>query len=310
METVRKSAFVVQALPAETAGAAGKAEKEGRAAKAAKAAKAQAASRSAPLIHDEEAAARRRARVIGWGRFAVAVLLFVVWEVFTRLGWLDPYYWSSPSVILQTTWVQLTAGTLLSDIVYTSGSTVLGFVFGTLLGALLGLSFWWSKSYAGISEPYLIVLNAMPKLALAPVLVILLGIGFFSKVALAFSMTVVVAALSAYSGVKSVDPDMEKLMYSLGAKRMQVFTKVVIPWSMPWIISSLRINIALALAGAIVGEFIASSQGVGRMIMYAGTILDINLVWVGVVVLSVLSMVMYWGVVLLEKGLSKGLGVR
>ena len=180
-------------------------------------------------------------------------------------------------------------------------------MFGTFLGALLGLSFWWSKSYAGISEPYLIILNAMPKLALAPVLVILLGIGFFSKVALAFSMTVVVSALSAYSGVKSVDPDMEKLMYSLGAKRHQVFTKVVVPWSMPWIISSLRINIALALAGAIVGEFIASSQGVGRMIMYAGTILDINLVWVGVVVLSLLSMVMYWGVVVLEKWLSKGL---
>ncbi|MBW7461284.1 ABC transporter permease subunit, partial [Paenibacillus sepulcri] len=85
-----------------------------------------------------------------------------------------------------------------------------------------------------------------------------------------------------------------------------VFTKVVVPWSMPWIISSLRINIALALAGAIVGEFIASSQGVGRMIMYAGTILDIDLVWVGVVVLSILSMVMYWGVVALEKWLSKG----
>jgi len=151
------------------------------------------------------------------------------------------------------------------------------------------------------------VLNAMPKLALAPVLVILLGIGFFSKVALAFSLTVIVSALSAYSGVKSVDPDMEKLMYSLGAKRHQVFAKVVIPWSMPWIISSLRINIALALAGAIVGEFIASQQGIGRMILYAGTILDINLVWVGVVVLSVLSMVMYWGVVVLENWLSKGL---
>lgn len=96
-------------------------------------------------------------------------------------------------------------------------------------------------------------------------------------------------------------------MYSLGAKRRQVFTKVVIPWSMPWIISSLRINIALALAGAIVGEFIASSHGVGRMIMFAGTILNVDLVWVGVVVLSLLSMLMYWGVVVLEKWLSKSI---
>lgn len=290
METARKEAFIVHAMtPAESAAGSSKRPEV------------------VPYILDEEGLERRRSRRIVWGRAAVAVLVFLVWEVFTRIGLLDSYYWSSPSAILRTTWTQITEGTLLRDITYTSGSTILGFVFGTFLGALLGLSFWWSKSYAGISEPYLIILNAMPKLALAPVLVILLGIGFFSKVALAFSMTVVVSALSAYSGVKSVDPDMEKLMYSLGAKRHQVFTKVVVPWSMPWIISSLRINIALALAGAIVGEFIASSQGVGRMIMYAGTILDINLVWVGVVVLSLLSMVMYWGVVVLEKWLSKGL---
>ncbi|AWB45489.1 ABC transporter permease [Paenibacillus sp. CAA11] len=291
METARNEAFVIHTIKApEPVPAAAVKRPE-----------------SVPVIQDEEAIARTRSRRIGWGRFLVAVMIFVIWEVFTRMGLLDSYYWSSPSAILRTTWIQITEGALLGDIAYTSGATLIGFIFGTALGALLGLSFWWSKSYAGISEPYLIILNALPKLALAPVLVILLGIGFFSKVALAFSMTVVVSALSAYSGVKSVDPDMEKLMYSLGAKKWQVFAKVVVPWSMPWIISSLRINIALALAGAIVGEFIASSQGVGRMIMYAGTILDINLVWVGVVVLSALSMVMYWGVVLLERWMSKGL---
>jgi NitT/TauT family transport system permease protein len=260
----------------------------------------------APIIQDEESVERKNRQLVMLGRMLITIFVVVVWEGFTRIGWLDSYYWSSPSVIAQTAWLQLTQHDLLSDLLYTSGSTIIGFVAGTFLGALLGLSFWWSRRYALISEPFLIVLNAMPKLALAPVIVILLGIGFFSKVALAFALTVIVAALSAYSGVKSVDPDMEKLMYSLGAKRHQVFTKVVVPWSMPWIISSLRINIALALAGAIVGEFIASSKGVGRMIVYAGTILDLDLVWVGVVVLSLLSMIMYWGVVALENWLSKG----
>ncbi|MNC34789.1 putative aliphatic sulfonates transport permease protein SsuC [compost metagenome] len=263
-----------------------------------------------PVIVDEEGARRRTQRIVGIGRLTVALLIVLCWELFTRIGWMDSYYWSSPVRILSTTWTQMTQGTLLEDIGYTSSSTILGFIGGTLIGSLLGLSFWWSRRFAGISEPFLILLNAMPKLALAPVLVILLGIGFFSKVALAFAMTVVVAALSAHSGVQSVDKDMEKLMYSLGAKRHQVFTKVVIPWAMPWMISSLRINIALSLAGAIVGEFIASSHGIGRMVIYAGTILDINLVWVGVVVLSALSMVMYAGVVLLEKWLSKGYGMK
>jgi NitT/TauT family transport system permease protein len=260
-----------------------------------------------PVIQDEEMLEIKSQRNVLLGRILITLLIVVVWEGFTRIGWLDSYFWSSPTAIAKTAWIQATQKNLLSDMLFTSGSTIIGFIAGTLLGAALGLSFWWSRQYALISEPFLIILNAMPKLALAPIIVILLGIGFFSKVALAFALTVIVAALSAYSGVKSVDPDMEKLMFSLGAKKHQVFTKVVVPWSMPWIISSLRINIALALAGAIVGEFIASSHGVGRMIMYAGTILDINLVWVGVVVLSILSIVMYCGVIVLEKWLSKGL---
>jgi NitT/TauT family transport system permease protein len=257
------------------------------------------------VVQDSEWLEKQRARKIAIGRILVAILIFAGWEGFTRIGLLDAYFWSNPSTIAKTAWTALVEGELLHDVLYTSGSTIFGFVLGTVGGALLGLTFWWSRSYADISEPFLVILNAMPKLALAPVIVILFGIGFFSKVALAFAMTVVVAALSAYSGVKSVDPDMEKLMYSLGAKKRQVFTKVVIPWAMPWIISSLRINIALALAGAIVGEFISSRHGVGRMILYAGTILDIDLVWVGVIVLSILSMAMYGGVVLLEKRLLK-----
>lgn len=266
---------------------------------------ARAKTRGAP--YDERENVRRRKRRIRIGRAVVGLILIAGWELFSRIGLLDPYYWSSPSAIVKTTVEQIMGGTLLRDILYTSGSTIIGFVAGTMLGSALGLSFWWSKTYAQVSEPYIILFNALPKLALGPVLIIMFGIGFASKVALAFFMTVVASALSAFSGVKSVDPAMETLMYSLGAKRRQVFAKVVVPWSMPWIISCLRINIALALAGSIVGEFIASDKGVGRMIIYAGTILDINLVWVGVFVLSILSMLMYWGVVLLEKWLSKRL---
>ena len=152
-----------------------------------------------------------------------------------------------------------------------------------------------------VAEPWLIVLNALPKLALAPVLVIWFGIGFSSKVVLAFLMTVVVSAMSAYGGVQSVDPALETLMVSLGARRRQIFTQLIIPTAMPSVITGLRVNIALAMAGSIVGEFIASDRGLGRMIVYAGTTFDLKLVWVGVVVLSIVSVMMYAGVVLLEK---------
>ena len=243
--------------------------------------------------------------IIALWRWGLLAALLILWEAGARNGWIDRYFFSSPSEIVKTAAVKWRTGDLGRDILYTAGSTLLGFVLGTVVGSLIGLLFWFSRRAALVAEPWMIVLNALPKLALAPVLVILFGIGFPSKVVLAFLMTVVVAALSAWGGVKAVDPALSTLLYSLGASRIQVFTHLVVPSAMSWIISGLRVNIGLSMAGAIVGEFIASDRGLGRMIVYAGTTFDLKLVWVGVIVLSLLSMVMYLGVVALEKLLSR-----
>lgn len=237
-----------------------------------------------------------------WGFLAALIAL---WEVGARLGWLDPFFFSSPWEIWRTAATKWQTGDLWRDIAYTSTSTLLGFGLGTVIGSVVGLLFWFSRRCALVAEPWLVVLNALPKLALAPVLVILFGIGFSSKVVLAFLMTVITAAISAWSGAKAVDPALTTLLFSLGAKRRQVFILLVIPSAMPWIISGLRVNIALSMAGAIVGEFIASDRGLGRMIVYAGTTFDLKLVWVGVMVLSLLSVLMYLAVVLLERLLSR-----
>lgn len=257
-------------------------------------------------MEDPNIARKRMRKRAVLGQVIVGLLLIFLWEFLSRIGWLDSYYWSSPGTIIRTGWKAAAEGTLLQDLAYTSGATIAGFILGTVTGSLLGLSFWWSELYSRITEPYLIAFNAIPKLALAPVLVIMFGIGFNSKVILAFLMTVIVASIAACSGVKNVDHDLEKMLRSLGAKRLQIFLKVVIPSSVPWMVSTLKINISLALAGTIVGEFISSRQGIGRMILYAGQILDIDLVWVGVVVLSFLSIFMYLGTVWLEHVLMRG----
>lgn len=244
-------------------------------------------------------------RAVAFWRWGLLIALIALWELGARWGWLDPFFFSSPAEIARTAVNKWQSGTLWRDIVYTGASTLLGFTFGTIVGSAVGLLFWFSRRTALVAEPWLVVLNALPKLALAPVLVILFGIGFPSKVALAFLMTVITAAMSAWSGVKAVDPALSTLMFSLGAKRRQVFVHLVVPSAMPWIISGLRVNIALAMAGAIVGEFIASDRGLGRMIVYAGTTFDLKLVWVGVVVLSMLSVLMYLAVVGLEKLLGR-----
>src|SRR6185503_12266739 len=195
-------------------------------------------------------------------------------------GWVDGFFWSRPSAIWKTFVIYFTEGDAWTDISYTFRSTVLGFIVGTTAGSLLGLSFWWSRNYAAVAQPYVICFESMPKLALAPLIILVFGLGVTSKVVIAVALTVVVSTLTTYAGVKALDPDGEKLFYSLGASRWQVFLKLVIAFCLPCIISVLRINIGLALAGAIVGEFISSQHGLGRTIFYAGSTYEIALVWV------------------------------
>ncbi len=243
-------------------------------------------------------------------RWGLLLALILMWELGSRTGLIDPFFFSRPTEILQTAVTKWQTGQLWRDIRYTAASTLLGFTLGTAVGSLAGLLFWFSRPVALVAEPWMIVLNALPKLALAPVLVIWFGIGFTSKVVLAFLMTVIVAAMSAYGGVQTADPALQTLLISLGANRRQIFLTLIVPSAMPSIITGLRVNIALAMAGAIVGEFIASDRGLGRMIVYAGTVFDLKLVWVGVVVLSLVSVLMYAAVVLLERLLLRAWTLR
>ena len=236
----------------------------------------------------------------------VLVGILSAWEIAASTGVISTFFWSQPSAIWQTLVIFFTQGDAWTDISFTFRSTIFGFLIGTTAGSLLGLSFWWSRNYAAVVQPYIICFESIPKLALAPLIILVFGLGLTSKVAIATALTVVVSTLTTFAGVKALDPDGEKLFYSLGATRWQVFRKLVVPFCLPWIISVLRVNIGLALTGAIVGEFIASQHGLGRQILYAGQTYDIALVWVAVFVLSTLAIIMYATVSWLENVLRKG----
>jgi len=230
-----------------------------------------------------------------------------LWQAAADFGWIDAFFWSKPSAVYETLIKFFAAGDAWTDIGFTFQSTIYGFLLGTASGSLLGLSFWWSRNYASVVQPYMICFHSLPKLALAPLVILVFGIGLASKIAIATALTIIVSALTTYAGVKALDPDQERLFYSLGASRMQVFRKLVVPFCLPWVISVLRVNIGLALTGAIVGEFIASQHGLGRAILYAGSTYDIALVWVVALVLSTLAIVMYCAVSWLERILRKGI---
>lgn len=237
----------------------------------------------------------------------ILVVAVALWQTAADHGWIDGFFWSKPSDVYATLIKFFAGGDAWTDIEYTFGSTILGFFLGTAAGSLFGLSFWWSRNYAAVAQPYMICFHSLPKLALAPLVILIFGLGLASKVAIATALTIIVSALTTYAGVKALDTDQERLFYSLGASRMQVFRKLVVPFCLPWIISVLRVNIGLALTGAIVGEFIASQHGLGRAILYAGNTYDIALVWVAALVLSTLAVLMYAAVSWLEHILRKGI---
>lgn len=251
-----------------------------------------------------------------WPRTAIWLLqlaIFVAivggWELGSRLGYIDPFFWSSPYRIGVAFVTVVAEGTVFYDTWFTFSATVAGFVLGSLLGAIIGLSLWWSINAAAVVRPYIVVFNAIPKIALGPLIILIFGIGISSKIALAVAFTSVITALAAYAGVQAVDKDLEKLTLSLGGNRRDVFLKVVVPSTMPWIASSLHINIGMALAGAIAGEFISSQYGLGKIIMYAGSTYDMALIWVGIIILSLLATGLYATVSWLERRLMKGQSV-
>ncbi len=267
---------------------------------------------SAPAVRQQKAARRLPVQKDWplWAIVAAQVGIFVgliaLWELTADTGAIDGFFWSKPSAVYATLIKFFAEGNAWVDISFTFRETITGFLIGTTCGSLLGLSFWWSRNYAAIVQPYVICFETLPKLALAPLVILVFGIGLASKIAIATALTLVVSTLTTYAGVKAVDPDQERLFYSLGARRFQVFRKLVVPFCLPWIISVLRVNIGLALTGAVVGEFIAAQHGLGRQILYAGETYDIALVWVAVLVLSTLAVIMYGAVSWLESVLRKG----
>lgn len=245
-------------------------------------------------------------------RIALVVIVIGGWQLAGTEHWISVMFYSTPFKVWHRGLTllegqKIDGTTIYSAVIYTTSAALIGFTIGTTAGALIGISLWWSRTLEAVLSPFVIIFHALPKFALAPLLILILGLGMQSEIALAIALTIVTSLFTAQSGVRAVDPDQVRLVQSLGANRLQTFLKIVIPTAIPWIISALRINIGLALAGAIIGEMVASNNGVGHIILYAGSVYDVALIWVGTFILAAVAVVMYGGVTLLEKRLLLGL---
>ena len=242
---------------------------------------------------------KRTERRIHLWRWGILAALLLAWEGAARLGWIDSFIFSQPSRILRTYW-SLAGGDLLYHLRITVGETLAGFLLGAAAGVLLAILLWWSPFVSRISEPYLVVLNSLPKIALGPVIIILAGAGTRAIVFMALAISLVVTVLEMLSGFRDTDPGAIRMARTFGATQSQIFCKIVLPYNVPTLFDSLKVNIGLSLVGVIAGEFLVSRAGLGYLIVYGGQVFKMDLVMASVILLAAVAALLYEAVVLLQ----------
>ncbi|WP_462411241.1 ABC transporter permease [Neobacillus sp. Marseille-QA0830] len=243
-----------------------------------------------------------------WVRFYQAIIFLVFfscWEIFSRNQWIDPLIFSSPSKIWDLFLTKIQDGSLITDLSVTLTETILGFILGTLSGTILAAILWWSPMLSKILDPYLVILNAMPKVALGPVLIVALTPGYPSIITMGAIISVIITTIVVYTSFKEVDPNYLKVLQTFGATRFQCFKEAILPACFPTIISTLKVNVGLSWVGVMVGEFLVSSRGLGYMIIYGFQVFNFTLVFLSLLVIAVFATIMYQLVDLLEKRLIK-----
>lgn len=238
-------------------------------------------------------------------RVAILVIFIAAWELAGYLGIIDTFIASQPSRVVKTLLNLYREGNLFHHIWITVLENIVGFISGTLLGTLIAVVLWWSSFLSRILDPYLVVLNALPKVALGPILIVWIGSGPTAIIAMALLISLIVTIITVYTGFVQVDDEKIKLLKTFGATKLQILQKVILPASVPTIVSALKINVGLSWVGVIVGEYLVSKAGLGYLIVYGGQVFKLDLVMASVIILSVAAAVMYQGVAWFEKHLHR-----
>jgi NitT/TauT family transport system permease protein len=242
------------------------------------------------------------------GQVLLFCLVIGLWELAVVTGWIDVGKSGQPSKIFDQFAISLGRGELLAHLRVTLYEEFVGFAIGVGGGTAVGWGLWWSRTLSRILEPFAVIFNGIPKIALAPPMIVWFGIFETSKIVLAATICFVVAWLSAYAGTRLVDRDLLEMLRAMGASKWQRFVKIVIPASMPWVISSIKINIGFALVGAVVGEFVASNHGLGYLAVQAAIQYQMSRLWMLVFVIMLVAAVQYWMVLWAEQRLLAWMG--
>lgn len=218
---------------------------------------------------------------------------FGLWELASRMYWINPLHFSSPIKIFKLLVANFSDGSIFVHLQATLFETVLGSVIGTVMGIIIASILWSSIRISQIMNPYLVVMNAMPKIALGPVIIVALGTGYISIIAVGAIIPAAITTFTVYSAFKKVDSNYEKVLTSFGATRGQIFKEAVFPVSLPTMISTLKVNVGLSWVGVIVGEFLVSNEGLGYLIIYGFRVSDSTLIMASLMLVAICATIMY-----------------
>ncbi len=229
------------------------------------------------------------------------VIAFIgIWELLARVGKIDSFITSQPSRIFKT-FMNLSSNDLLKHLKITLTETLLGFSLGVASGIIIAIILWWSPFISKVAEPFLVILNSLPKIALGPVIIIWVGAGMPAIIVMALAISLIVTILEILNGFLNTDKEKIKMAKTFKANKIQILTKIVIPSNISTFFNSLKVNIGLSLVGVISGEFLVSKGGLGYLIVYGGQVFQLDLVMTSVIILAVVAALMYESIVLLEK---------
>jgi NitT/TauT family transport system permease protein len=234
---------------------------------------------------------------------AIACLVFFAWWLLTETKVLAPFFFGEPLKVVRVVYEWFLTGKIWPHLAITLWETVLAFVFGSVLGLVVGLWLALSPLSSAIAEPYITAMNAMPRVILAPIFAVWFGLGVLSKVALGVTLVFFIVFFNVFQGVKEVSPVVLANARMLGASRRQLLRHIYLPSATSWVFSSLHTSVGMAFVGAVVGEYLGSAKGVGYLILQAEGTFDINTVFAGIVVLTVFALLLDYLVTRIESRL-------
>ena len=238
-------------------------------------------------------------------RFLLLFLFLVLWETSSTLGWIDSFFFSSPSAIVALFIDMCKDFEIIRHIGVTLLETIVSFLAVTLLSILSAILLICLPRVSKILEPFLVILNSLPKSALAPLIIVWLGTGIKTIIIAGMSVAIFGSIINMYTGFNQVEEEKIKLIYTLGGTKKDTLFKVIIPSSVPIIVSNMKVNIGLALVGVIIGEFLAARQGLGYLIIYGSQVFQLDLLIMSIIILCLIAVGLYQIIQTLEKKYNK-----